>query len=68
MTMADTVDLVAPVGLTDVRGAAEWLHVSRSKVFALLKDGQIGSLMVGGSRRIPYAELQAFVEREMGAS
>ncbi len=37
--------------------AAQALGVGRTKVFELLKDGSLGSVLIGGSRRIPVVEL-----------
>ena len=43
--------------------AAAALGISRAKLYQLLAGGQIGSLTIGASRRIPATELQGFVER-----
>ncbi len=43
--------------------AAARLHVGRSTVFELMADGQLESIKIGRSRRIPHAALVAFVER-----
>ncbi len=44
-------------------GAAEVLDVGRSKVFELMADGQIESVRIGRSRRIPRQALLDYVER-----
>jgi excisionase family DNA binding protein len=43
--------------------AAEALGVSRAKLYALLSSGALGSVKIGASRRIPAADLDAFVHR-----
>lgn len=41
--------------------AAERLSVGRSKIYALISEGRLRSVRLGGSRRIPAAALVAFV-------
>ena len=45
--------------------AAEAAGVSRSQVFKYLADGSIRSIKVGRLRRIPVAELEAWVARQL---
>lgn len=42
--------------------AAEALSVSRSKLYELLASGELGSVRIGGSRRIPVRELLAYID------
>jgi excisionase family DNA binding protein len=42
--------------------AAESLGISRAKLYELLARGEIRSLTIGASRRIPASDLQAYVE------
>ena len=42
--------------------AAKALGISRSKIYALMAAGQLDSVRVGGSRRIPTHSLYAFIE------
>ncbi|MFY0408021.1 helix-turn-helix domain-containing protein [Solicola sp. PLA-1-18] len=42
--------------------AADYLAISRSKVYELMRAGEIGSVQIGNSRRIPLRELQRYVE------
>ena len=44
--------------------AAETLGLSRTRLYQLLAAGEIGSVKIGTSRRIPAAELAAFVDRK----
>ena len=44
-------------------GAAEVLDVGRSRVFELMADGQLESVRIGRSRRIPRQALLDYVER-----
>ena len=41
--------------------AAEVLHVSRSKIYDLLRSGRLRSVKIGGLRRIPADALAALV-------
>jgi excisionase family DNA binding protein len=47
--------------------AAEVLAVGRNKVFELLAEGELESVRLGGSRRIPVVSLIEFVDRLRGA-
>ncbi|MDQ2727592.1 MAG: helix-turn-helix domain-containing protein [Actinomycetota bacterium] len=53
---------VAPRLLT-VRQAATALGVGASTVHQLIRTGDLGSRKIGGSRRIPVADLDAFIAR-----
>lgn len=44
-----------------VEQAAEALALSRTKTFALLKDGSLRSVKIGRSRRVPVSALEAFI-------
>jgi excisionase family DNA binding protein len=48
--------------------AAELLGVGRSTVYELLQAGQIESVRIGRSRRIPRVALVAYVDRLRGIS
>jgi excisionase family DNA binding protein len=41
---------------------AEYLNIGRSKVYELMSAGQLESVRIGSSRRIPRAAAEAFVE------
>jgi excisionase family DNA binding protein len=43
--------------------AAAVLGLSRARLYQLLAAGELGSVKIGGSRRIPTADLQAYVSR-----
>jgi excisionase family DNA binding protein len=51
------------VGLLSPRHAAEWLDVSRSRVYTLMADGTLPYVRIGSQRRIRVAELEAYVDR-----
>jgi excisionase family DNA binding protein len=55
-------DVVAPILLTPEQ-AARALGLGRTTIYALLRDGELRSVRLGRSRRIPYASLVQFVER-----
>ncbi len=49
--------------------AAELLSLSRSVLYRLIQEGDLPTVLVGRSRRITYAQLDAFVrklEQEQG--
>lgn len=43
--------------------AASLLRVSRSTVYRLIEAGELGSLRIGASRRIPMAAIAALTHR-----
>lgn len=43
--------------------AAESLGISRARLYQLLAGGEIGSVKIGVSRRVPAADLDAYVSR-----
>ncbi|SKA30942.1 DNA binding domain-containing protein, excisionase family [Marinactinospora thermotolerans DSM 45154] len=47
--------------LLTVPEAARMLAVSRSKLYELLASGEVRSLRIGGSRRIPVSALNDYV-------
>jgi excisionase family DNA binding protein len=48
--------------LTAEEAAAE-LRIGRTRMYALIASGEVVSVKVGGSRRVPYDELAAYVKR-----
>ncbi len=60
--MTDTTT-AAPIPklLYTPREAAQALGLSRSSVYVLLSSGALGSVRIGGSRRITAGALEAFV-------
>lgn len=49
--------------LLSVEEAAEQLSIGRSYLYGLIQKGEIKSLKLGKSRRIPADEIPAYVER-----
>ena len=49
--------------LLSVEEAAAQLSIGRSRMFDLIRRGEVLSVKVGGSRRIPYDSLRAYVDR-----
>lgn len=41
--------------------AARCLSLGRTSVFGLMRTGQLGSIRIGGARRVPLAAVHAFV-------
>ena len=48
--------------------AAGVLGISRSTVYNLLKDGQLGSIHIGRSRRIAQVHMTRYIENLMDAA
>jgi excisionase family DNA binding protein len=46
-----------------VEEVAQALKVGRSKVFDLIRSGELMSVKIGGSRRIPAESVQQYVSR-----
>jgi excisionase family DNA binding protein len=47
--------------------AAEVLKISRCKIYDLLRNQDLRSVKIGGSRRIPRASLEEYVARLLDA-
>jgi excisionase family DNA binding protein len=50
-------------GLRSVRTVAEFLAISRSKVYQLMESGQLPYVKLGKSRRVRWSDVLALVER-----
>lgn len=53
--------------LLTVEAAAERLSISRTRMYALIKSGEVTSVRVGRLRRIPVSALEAFTARLLTA-
>jgi excisionase family DNA binding protein len=51
-----------PKLLLSPAGAASALSISRSKVYRLLREGRLQSVMLDGNRRIPLASLVRLID------
>jgi len=51
-----------PLEMLTVEQAADRLAVSRTTMFALIKDEVVPSVLVGRCRRVPAADLAAYIE------
>ena len=49
--------------LLSVEESAAQLRIGRSRMFDLIKRGEVLSVKVGGSRRIPHDSLRDYVKR-----
>lgn len=47
--------------------SAEMLRVSRSRLFELLASGELRSVQIGRSRRIPREALESYVRQLVGS-
>jgi excisionase family DNA binding protein len=45
--------------------AAEAIGIGRSKVYALLASGELPSIRIGGSIRVPVDHLRAWIDRQL---
>lgn len=63
---ADAVKTVAalPTLVLTVEEAASVLRIGRTTVFALVKNGEIRSYLVGRSRRIPLSAINEYLARK----
>ena len=52
-------------GLMTVSEAAEYLSISRSKLYQMMDDGELAYVKLGRSRRIPRRELIDLVSRQL---
>ncbi len=52
-----------PVLLLRPEEVARALRISRSKVYELIRAGELRSVKIGGARRVPAAVLAEFVTR-----
>jgi len=50
-------------GLLRVEEAALWLGLGRTKTYELVARGELASVSIGRSRRVPVSALHSFVER-----
>jgi excisionase family DNA binding protein len=55
--------LETDLDLLTVEGAALWLSIGRTTMYALLKDGRLNSVQIGRLRRIPTKALTAYTAR-----
>ena len=46
-----------------VEEVARALRVGRTKVFDLIRAGELTSIKIGGSRRVPASSVQAYLSR-----
>lgn len=61
-------DSAVPEGdlrLVTISNAARFLSVSRGTLYDLLRSGQLASVHIGRSHRIPLGELRRFVRARM---
>lgn len=48
--------------------AAQALAICRARVYELMRAGELGSIQIGASRRVPRQSLRAFIEQKMSAT
>jgi excisionase family DNA binding protein len=52
-------------GLTTIAGAADFLNISRAKVYQLMDRGELRYCKLGRNRRIPWAALKALASASL---
>jgi excisionase family DNA binding protein len=57
----ETNDQYSPVQLLRAEKVAALLDVSRTKVFELIASGELRSVKIGGSRRIPLSAIEEYL-------
>lgn len=45
--------------------AADAIGISRSKTYELIASGELPSISVGGSKRVPVVALQQWIDRQL---
>ena len=60
---AGELDQRPAVRLVTITTAADWLGLSRSKLYELLAVGELPTVRIGRSRRIAVTDLEAFIDR-----
>jgi excisionase family DNA binding protein len=55
-------------GLRSVTGSAEYLAISRAKLYELIFSGELASLKIGSRRLISTAELDRFIAAKQAES
>jgi len=65
MDTATTVNDIAADGALGIRQAAEWLGISRSRLYELLAEGGIPTVRIGRRRVVPRAALRAFLAERL---
>lgn len=58
-----TSDLALDTRLLKVEAVAHLLQVSRTVAFALIKSGELESVTIGASRRVPREALDSYIEK-----
>jgi excisionase family DNA binding protein len=62
-TQTSTGQPLSPRRMLTVEQAAEALGIGRTTMFALIKSGAVGSVLIGRFRRVPADELDAYTAR-----
>jgi excisionase family DNA binding protein len=60
---ADRQPVVEPIAVR-VPDAARLIGLSRSRLYELMKRGEVEFVKIGGATLIPYDGLRAFIERQ----
>jgi excisionase family DNA binding protein len=64
--MVAKLDVKDRTGLATVKEAAEHLRLSSAKVYQLMSKGTLPAVKIGGSRRVRWSTLDAFIQQHEG--
>lgn len=62
MTTDAAAGLALDTELLKPEAAAHQLQISRTKLFALLRSGELESVRIGGNRRVRRKDLDSYIE------
>jgi excisionase family DNA binding protein len=65
MRDAKLLDAAPKVGLATVQEAAEFLHVCRTSVYAMMRDNELPSVSIRNAKRIPWQALHKITDAAM---
>ena len=58
----------ASVQLLDPQQVGQRLQIGKTKVYELIRTGELQSVQIGKLRRVPVSVLDAFIEQKMSAA
>lgn len=67
-TTTDTMDFSLDTALLKVEAVAHELQICRTRAYSLIRSGEIESIKIGASRRVPRKALDHYIESLRAAS
>ena len=62
MPQATLSQAVKKDGLATVQEAADFLHICRTSVYAMVRDGELAAVKIRNAKRIPWAALHKIAD------